>query len=222
MRISQSYSTKAFSPKALAMLALWLAVAGFAGPAQAQDDASKADTEAPADATNFGPRKKALDQKAATEAPKAEVISTHGKWQLQCTEVGAGADENAGGGRNCGIIQNVKSDKNENIAISLIVSKVKRGDKSSTFFRVFAPIGVYLPTGIPVEIDGAALPNRMQFTRCLPRVCEGFAEASPESLNKFKKGNAATFFIYDRPGNGFPMKVSLEGFGAALAALNKL
>ena len=204
------------------MLAFLLAVTNFTIPALAQQDAGKADTEAPPDATNFGPRKKALDQKAAAEVPKAEVISTHGKWQVQCTEVGAGGDENAGGGKNCGIIQNVISEKNENIAISLIVSKVKRGDKSSTFFRVFAPIGVYLPTGIPVEIDGAALPNRMQFTRCLPRVCEGFAEASPESLNKFKKGNAATFFIYDRPGNGFPMKVSLEGFGAALAALNKL
>ncbi len=217
MRISQSTSLKALS-----LLALLIATINFANPVQAQDEADKAETEAPPDATNFGPRKKALDQKAAAEAPKAEVISTHGKWQLQCTDVGAAADENSAGGKNCGIIQNVISEKNENIAISLIVSKVKRGDKSSTFFRVFAPIGVYLPTGIPVEIDGAALPNRMQFTRCLPRVCEGFAEASPESLNKFKKGNAATFFIYDRPGNGFPMKVSLEGFGAALAALNKL
>jgi invasion protein IalB len=218
VRISPS-----FSFKALSIAALLLATSQLPVPAQAQDEGTKSDTEAPADATNFGPRKKALDQKAAAEGPKAEVISTHGKWQVQCTEVGAGGDENGGAaGKSCGIIQNVKSEKNENIAISLVISRVKRGDKAATFFRVFAPIGVYLPTGIPVEIDGAALPNRMQFTRCLPRICEGFAEATPESLNKFKKGNAATFYIYDRPGNGFPMKVSLEGFGAALAALNKL
>jgi invasion protein IalB len=88
--------------------------------------------------------------------------------------------------------------------------------------RILAPIGVYLPTGIPVEIDGAALPNRLPYSRCLPRMCEGFGEASPETLAKFKKGTKAVFYLYDRPGNGYPMTISLEGFGAALGELDKL
>jgi invasion protein IalB len=120
------------------------------------------------------------------------------------------------------MIQNTKNEKDERISISVIVSRVKREGKAVTFMRILAPVGVYLPTGIPVEIDGAALPNRMQFSRCLPRICEGFGEASPETLAKFKKGGAATFYLYDRPGNGYPMKISLEGFGAALANLDKL
>jgi invasion protein IalB len=41
-------------------------------------------------------------------------------------------------------------------------------------------------------------------------------------MAKFKKGGSATFYLYDRPGNGYPMKVSLEGFGAALGELDKL
>ena len=217
MRISQS----------LSVLALMLTMAGtvtFSPIAKAQEEAGKTDTEAPADAaTNFGPRKKIPGQQVPADTPKTEVIATHGKWQVQCTEIPAGVDENApNGGKSCGVILNVTSEKNANIAISLIISRIKQGDKSSVFVRILAPIGVYLPTGIPVEIDGAAMPNRMQFTRCLPRICEGIAEASTESLNKFKKGKVATFYIYDRPGNGFPMKVSLEGFGAALAALSKL
>jgi invasion protein IalB len=85
-----------------------------------------------------------------------------------------------------------------------------------------APMGVFLPTGVPIEIDGNALPKPMIFSRCLPPICEATGEATADSLNKFKKGNNATFYLYDRPGNGFPLKVSLEGFGAALTALDKL
>ena len=52
-------------------------------------------------------------------------------------------------------------------------------------------------------------------------MCEGFGEASPETLTKFKKGTAATFYLYDRPGNGYPLKISLDGFGKALEELSK-
>jgi invasion protein IalB len=180
------------------------------------------DTKANPDegSTGFGPRAGVQAQpgeQAAPEAPQTETIATRGAWSVQCTEVPGGK-----GAKTCGMIQNTKSDKNENVAISIVVSRVKRDGKAATFMRILAPIGVYLPTGIPVEIDGAALPNRMQFSRCLPRICEAFGEASPESLAKFKKGTAAVFYLYDRPGNSFPMKVSLEGFGAGLADLDKL
>ena len=226
VRISQSLSTKAHILALSGVVALSSFVLAPMSPLYAQDASGKTDTEAPADAaTNFGPRKgaqAAQGEQPPADALKTEIISTHGSWQVQCTEVPKGADPGQpDGGKTCGMVQNIKSDKDDKIQISLIISKVKRGDKSSIFVRVLAPIGVYLPTGVPVEIDGAALPNRMQFTRCLPRVCEAFGEATPESLNKFKKGGVATFYIYDRPGNGFPMKIKLEGFDAALADLNK-
>lgn len=183
----------------------------------AQDDAAanKGDQQVPeGEAGNFGPRKGAQPQ--ATDAPPTETIGTFGKWAVQCTELPAEQ-----GGKSCGMIQNTKSDKDERVAISIIVSRVKQGDKAAIFMRTLAPIGVYLPNGIPVEIDGNALPNRLPFMRCLPRMCESVAEASPETLAKFKKGTKATFYLYDRPGNGYPMNISLEGFGAALTELGK-
>jgi invasion protein IalB len=189
--------------------------------AAAQD--SKTDQQVPEDeAGAFGPRAGAQQQQqnggqGAAQAPKTETIATHGQWAVQCTELPAEA-----GGKSCGMIQNTKNTKDERIALSVIVSRVKRDGKAATFMRILAPIGVYLPTGIPMEIDGAALPTRMQFSRCLPRMCEGFGEASPETLAKFKKGADVTFYLYDRPGNGYPMKISLDGFGAALTALDKL
>ena len=48
-----------------------------------------------------------------------------------------------------------------------------------------------------------------------------FAEASPDTLAKLKKGKEANFIIYEAPGIGLPMKMKLEGFTQALAALDK-
>ena len=174
---------------------------------------------------NLGPRKNAVPGAAPaagaeTAAPKVETVATYGLWQVQCSEVPAQNGQPAG--KSCGMIQVGKSDKNENIGISLIINKIKQGDKSQTLMRALVPIGVYLPTGIAMEIDGAALEGRMNFTRCNPRACEGFGEASPASLKKFLKGKVATFYIYDRPGNGYPIKIPLEGFAEGLAALAKM
>lgn len=188
-------------------------------PGSAQDQAP----EAPP-ALKLGPRagKPVQGQpQGQQQAPPAQVIAKHGDWEVQCADAPKGAD-GAEGQKSCGMIQTAKDEKNPNIGISVIVSKLKRGDQPAVLMRVMAPIGVYLPTGIPVEIDGAALPNRLTFTRCLPRVCEGFGEASPESLAKFMKGGEAVFYLYDRPGNGFPLRISLKGFAKALAELDKL
>lgn len=200
-----------------------LAVLGFATAAFISMTAAPAisQEQAPApQAKQFGPR--AGKPAAQGQQQPAETIAKHGAWEVQCADAPAGQDGAVAGQKSCGMIQTVKSESNQNIGISVIVSKLKRGDKSTVLMRVMAPIGVYLPTGIPVEIDGTALPNRLTFTRCLPRVCEGFGEASPESLTKFMKGGTATFYLYDRPGNGYPLKVSLQGFAKALGELDKL
>ena len=182
---------------------------------------AKAQDEVPAgQSQNFGPRKGA--QAAQPQVPPAETVAKHGAWEVQCAAAPKDANGQEVGGRACGMIQTAKNAKNPNVGMSVIVSRIKRGDQASVIMRVLAPIGVYLPTGIPIEIDGAALQNRLQFTRCMPRICEGFGEASPESLKKFEKGGKATFYLYDKPGNGYPLEISLDGFAAALKELVKL
>jgi invasion protein IalB len=187
-------------------------VASGAGAAMSQSDPEQ---PPPGAAKNFGPRKGAAQAQGGQPAEgSAETVAKHGKWEVQC----AGQGE----AKACGMLQASQSDKNKNIGVTVIVSKLKQQGKASTIMRVLVPIGVYLPTGVAVEIDGNALPNRLQFTRCTPRVCEAFGEASPETMKRFTKGSDATFFVYDRPGNGFPMKISLEGFAAGLGSLDKL
>ncbi len=201
----------------------YLAVIGASSAVLAQDQpADPAAPQAPAGKSQqFGPRAGKQQAGAGQQVPPTETIGKFGSWEVQCAQAPKGQD-GAEGGKNCGMIQSAKHESNQNVGISVIVSKVKRADKGVVMMRVMAPIGVYLPTGIPVEIDGTALPNRLTFTRCLPRVCEGFGEASPESLSKFLKGGMATFYLYDRPGNGYPLEISLQGFAKALEELDKL
>jgi invasion protein IalB len=182
------------------------------GPAGAQQE--------PIPPKQFGPRITAAKPGAA---PAVEVIATHGAWKIQCekTQNGQATEGQAEGQKQCGMVQGARSEKNPKAGLTLVLVRGKQADKPVIMMRVMAPIGVFLPTGVALEIDGAAV-GRVPFTRCLPQVCMAFAEASPETLAKMKKGGAANFIIYEAPGLGLPMKISLEGFSAAFDALENL
>ena len=205
-----------------------LVISFLSGIAFAQTDQTQTQTQTqtPVPPKGLGPRKVpagAQPQAGQPAAPKVETVSTHGGWQVQCSEIPPAAAGQPSPGKSCGMTQAVNSDKSPNIGISLIINKVKAATgKSQTIMRALVPIGVYLPTGIAMEIDGAPLDGRMSFTRCNPRACEGFGEASDVTLKKFLKGKVATFYIYDRPGNGYPIKFPLQGFAEGLADLDKL
>jgi invasion protein IalB len=200
-----------------AALAASLALS-FTLPVLAQDATQEQTPEPP---KKLGPRKNAPAPAAGQPAPPpVETISTHGKWQVQCTTLPAQGGKAAE--KSCGMVTAAANDKNPSIGIQIIINKIKQGGKSQTLMRAMVPMGVYLPTGIAMEIDGAALEGRMNFTRCIGRACEGFGEASDATLKKFLKGKVATFYIYDRPGNGYPIKIPLAGFADGLSVLGKL
>ena len=212
MRIKSKLSR----PLAMSCLGLALSLAG-SGLAAAQSSQQQP--------SQFGPRANKAGQPdpaqpGAAQAPKVDVVATHGQWKIQC-ESGAPATEGQPAGpRQCGMIQTTQSEKNPKATLTLVMVKTKVADKNQINMRVIAPIGVFLPTGVALEIDGNAV-GRVPFTRCMPQVCMAFAEASPDTLAKLKKGNLANFIIYEAPGIGLPMKLSLEGFSAALAELDK-
>ena len=171
----------------------------------------------------FGPRVKRAPQqrRQQPQRPPAELISKHGKWAVTCDAKDPKATGEDAKKRNCGMIQTVRSDKNKKVAMTLILVKATQGKKTAIMMRLLAPIGVFLPTGVALEIDGKAV-GRVPFTRCIPQACIAFAEARKETLAKMKKGRKATFLIYEAPGIGIPLNLSLDGFSASLKDLDKL
>ncbi|MCP5080339.1 MAG: hypothetical protein GY948_01430 [Alphaproteobacteria bacterium] len=190
-----------------------------------------------------GPRVAAPPSRTGPQVPAAQVIAKHGQWQVQCTQIPvgpppgaqkAGAAKTNGKGdktggaaaqqksvRQCGMLQSTASTERKNIALTLVMGISKQGDKTVTMMRILVPIGVYLPLGIALEIDGAPV-GRVPFIRCLPQICTAFAETTAETLSKMRKGAKANFIIYEAPGVGLTLPVSLSGFTAAFNDLKKL
>lgn len=204
------------------LLSGFLALSTFSGAASAQ--------QAP-----FGPRSGQTAQQAPEgqqpAGPKAEIVATHGDWKIQCSDFPNPAAQNAGGKsdsasstpetiRSCGMTQTARSTERENVGLTLVLFKQKQGDKNVTMMRILVPVGVYLPTGVALEIDSAAV-GRVPFVQCLPQFCMAIAEATPESLEKMKKGTKANFIIYEGPGAGVAIDISLKGFTAGLGELDK-
>jgi invasion protein IalB len=207
-----------------------------------------AQTDAPPQqqAPAFGPRTQ-KPQRAQKRGPPPEIVATFDDWKIQCETVQVRAQQQGGGEaeataaaassgktdnaaaaaatpqtrRFCGMVQSARNDKRPQIGLTLYISRIKQGDKMQTQLRVMAPIGVFLPTGVGLEIDGVAV-SRVPLSNCLPQICLARAEASPETLDKLRKGNIANFIIWEGPGAGMPMKISLKGFGKALEALDQL
>jgi invasion protein IalB len=202
------------------MAAAVLAIA----PALAQQD------QAPQKNT-FGPRNPQLQNKQgqqgkpgprAQQGPTAQVMATHGDWKIQC-EAAAKANNAAGqqqaqGDKQCAMVQTARSEKNAKLGLTTVFVRAKQNGKEVTMLRILAPIGVYLPTGVALEVDGGAV-GRIPFMRCLPQLCVAFGEAGNQTLDKFRKGTAANFIIYEAPGLGMPIKISLNGFAAAYTDL---
>ena len=202
-------------------------VAFMASSALAQDKTDLSQTQpagqTPPPPPGLGPRAAApgAAPQGEPQPPAVETIATFSGWAVQCSDVPVPAGQAPV--KACGMTRNLKSDTDQTAGMTLIIRRAKGEDgKVHTFMEAWTPVGVYLPTGVAMEVDGTAIAGRMTFVRCAPRVCQAQGEALEETLKKFTKGKQATFYIYDRPGHGFPMKFPLQGIVEGIAALDKV
>jgi invasion protein IalB len=211
-----------------ALLAAGPALAQQQDQAPQQDQQPQQQQEQAPQRNNFGPRNPQAPRSGAgpraqgQQGPAPEVVSTHGDWKIQCEAAGKqNADGQTPPDKQCAMVQTSRSEKNAKLGLTTVFVRTKQNGKETTMMRILAPIGVYLPTGVALEIDGGAV-GRIPFMRCLPKICVAFGEAGAPTLDKFRKGSAANFIIYEAPGIGMPIKISLNGFAAAYTALGKL
>lgn len=141
---------------------------------------------------------------------QGEVKSTHGDWQMRC-DMPPGAT-----GEQCALIQNVTAADRENVGLSVIV--LLTADKQARILRVLAPLGVLLPSGLGLQVDGADI-GRAAFVRCLPNGCIAEVILEDQLLDQLKAGAQATFIIFQTPEEGIGIPISLGGFSDGFAAL---
>jgi invasion protein IalB len=138
------------------------------------------------------------------------VRNTFGDWQLRCeTPAGAKAEQ-------CALVQNVAAEDRPNVTLLVIV--LKTADGRSRLLRVVAPLGVLLPAGLGLKIDQADV-GRAGFVRCLTTGCVAEVVMEDNLIDQFKKGQTATFIVFQTPEEGVGIPVSLNGFGPGFESL---
>jgi invasion protein IalB len=150
---------------------------------------------------------------AASMSPslgQGAVRAQYGDWQMSCdTPPGASFEQ-------CAIIQNVTAEDQPNVGLSVIV--LKTADRQARLLRVLAPLGVLLPNGLGLNIDGNDI-GRVAFVRCLPNGCVAEVVLDDELIATLSEGETAIFVVFKTPEEGVGIPVSLNGFSDGFAQL---
>ncbi|WP_026480146.1 invasion associated locus B family protein [Ahrensia sp. 13_GOM-1096m] len=146
----------------------------------------------------------------SASAQQGIVRSTHGAWSIICdTPAGASSEQ-------CVLMQNVIAEDRPELGLSVIV--VKTADKKARILRVLAPLGVLLPNGLGLNIDGKDI-GRAYFVRCFADGCYAEVILEDSLLSNFQGGTGATFIVFQTPEEGIGIPVDLSGFTEGFNAL---
>ncbi|MFC5989494.1 invasion associated locus B family protein [Limoniibacter endophyticus] len=147
---------------------------------------------------------------AQQSAPEGNVKSTHGAWSVICdTPAGASAEQ-------CVLMQNVVAEDRPEVGLSVVV--LRTADGKSEILRVLAPLGVLLPNGLGLNVDGKDI-GRAYFVRCFQDGCYAEVILEKSLLDTFNAGQSATFIVFQTPEEGIGIPVDLSGFADGFKAL---
>lgn len=138
------------------------------------------------------------------------VRSTHGAWSIICDAPAGSPSE------QCALIQNVVAEDRPEIGLSVVV--LRTADNKAEILRVLAPLGVLLPNGLGLNVDGKDI-GRAYFVRCFQDGCYAEVILEKQLLETMKGGSSATFIVFQTPEEGIGIPVDLTGFPEGFAEL---
>ena len=143
-------------------------------------------------------------------AQTGKVRSTHGAWSIICdTPAGATAEQ-------CAMMQNVVAEDRPEMGLSVVVFRT--ADNKAEILRVLTPLGVLLPNGLGLYVDGKDI-GRAYFARCFEDGCYAEVILEKQLLDTFKNGTSAVFIVFQAPEEGIGIPVDLNGFAEGFDAL---
>jgi len=142
-------------------------------------------------------------------AQDGTVKAQHGEWQIVCKKP-AGAKKEI-----CAAVQSVTAEDRPNVGLTVYLQKFNDGKK---VLRIFAPLGILLPTGVGLKIDNSDV-GHAKFLRCHSFACYAQVTTDEKLLSQLSGGTTAMFIIFQTEEAGIGIPVSLKGFKAAVKAL---
>lgn len=155
-------------------------------------------------------------QQAGTAEGQPYVKETHGDWELRCAKVGADKPE------QCQLYQ-LLNDEGGNAVAEINLFALPPGGKAQAGANVITPLETLLTEQLTLSVDGGQ-GKRYPYTFCTRIGCIARIGFTPADVNVFKAGNAAqlTLVPAGAPDQKVNLKVSLSGFTAGFAALEKV
>lgn len=138
------------------------------------------------------------------------VRSNHGAWSIVCDQPAGASSE------QCALMQNVIAEDRPEVGLSVVV--LKTADKKARVLRVLAPLGVLLPNGLGLNVDGKDI-GRAYFVRCFTDGCYAEVILEETLLKTLQSGGTATFIVFQTPEEGIGIPVDLSGFTDGFSAL---
>ena len=143
-------------------------------------------------------------------AQQEQVRGKHGAWSMVCsTPPGASSEQ-------CAMMQNVVAEDRPEMGLSVVVFRT--ADNKAEILRVLTPLGVLLPNGLGLYVDGKDI-GRAYFARCFEDGCYAEVILEEQLLNTFKNGKSAVFIVFQAPEEGIGIPVDLNGFAEGFEAL---
>ncbi|MGI9524510.1 MAG: invasion associated locus B family protein, partial [Hyphomicrobiaceae bacterium] len=126
-----------------------------------------------------------------------DVTAQFGDWQVVCKAPPPGAKSKV-----CALVQSVTAEDRDNVGLTVYVQKFSNGTR---VLRVFAPLGVLLPPGLGLKIDGRDV-GHAPFLRCHTFACYAQVVVEDELAQKLSSGKTAIFIIFqtEEAGIGIP------------------
>jgi invasion protein IalB len=147
---------------------------------------------------------------SAQSGATGSVTSQHGAWAVVCDRpAGAPSDQ-------CALLQNVVAEDRPEVGLSVVA--LKTADGKARILRILAPLGILLPNGLGLYVDGKDI-GRAQFVRCFSDGCYAEVILEETLLATLSAGKSATFIVFQTPEEGIGIPVDLNGFGPGFAAL---
>ena len=144
----------------------------------------------------------------AAQEFEGTVRATHGDWKIVCK---AGPQ-----GDNCALVQSVVDDKAD-ISLTVYVQRLPNGKR---ILRAFVPPGILLPPGLGLKVD-AKDHGRVPYLKCLAFACFAQAVIEDKLFSELNAGKTAVFVVYKTEEAGIGVPISLNGFAAAMKAIEK-
>ena len=153
------------------------------------------------------------------------VKGVFGDWELRCDQAPQpqvpGVAQPATPREQCILYQNIADEKDDALSLRISISKVsdpKTPGQRRPVLLVVARLGVLLPRGLALRIDQTEI-GSTGFVRCIPEGCVAQVDMDDALIEKFRKGQTATFIIALTPDEQRGLPLALEGFDKGYAAL---